>query len=117
MLPLDHVALAIDYTLVGIALTFALTFIWTLLGFESPFPKNVVFYLFGTICSFFCGQLCLMAYSATYPGMLPLSYLFWMFAVIDFILFIAAGTSSLRMAWVQRKKRRYGFDEDEDVDL
>lgn len=102
--------MAVDYLFVGIVLTFVMAMIFMLLALENrEFPNSVIYHFFATILFVFEAQLILMAHTPSAGYTIPLHYIFYLFGIINFILFLAWGASSFAQIMHSRK---YGEEED-----
>lgn len=95
--------MATDYLFVGQTLSFITGIIFMLLAFNEDSILKVVYHLFATICFIFLAQLFLMAYSATTTYVVPIHYLFYMFGIINFILFVAHGAGAILLFLEEHK--------------
>lgn len=95
--------------LFGMGVTFVLGTLFMLWAFqEERASLTVVYHMFAAILYYFLGQLFLMEYSET-TATIPLHYMSYMFAIINFMLFVLVGVQSFR---VVRERRKYGEEEE-----
>lgn len=97
-----------EVMLFGMGVTFVLGTLFMLWAFQERFPLTVVYHLFATILYFFLGQLFLMEYSET-AATVPMHYMCYMFAIINFMLFILSGVQGFRAIF---ERRKYGEEEE-----
>jgi len=91
---------AVEYLFVGATFTFVISLTFNVLGWESDFPYNLMYTLFGGIATFLCGWLLLASDVAMMEAVM---YLFWGVGLIDFCLVLLMGINALS---IYRKKQR-----------
>lgn len=92
--------MAVEYLFVGATFTFVISLTFNILGFESDFPENMIYVMFGGIATFLCGWLLL---ASDVEWMVAVMFLFWGVGMIDFILVMLIGLNALNI--YRRKKR------------
>lgn len=94
--------MAVDYLFVGIVFTFVMGLSFTILGWESDFPRDVMYTMWGTIACFTAGFLSL---GTDNSWMIALSFFYWGLGLLDFVLVMLMGIDALKI--YRRRKQGY----------
>ena len=99
--------MATDWLLVGSTFTFVLAATMNILGFDVLFEdsteaaaKSLFFFMVGMLSSFLCGWIVLSSDNAM---MRPTMWLFWFVAMMDFIIILLRGFTTLKIWREQRR--------------